>query len=87
MRRSFTVTNNTVFEGYYGPRLSPDALMARLKRVMEAELTPIQREIMTAFYFDQKTQAQIAAERGITRSSVCRTLKRAENRCQRCLKY
>ena len=67
--------------------MEPAAQLARLKRVMEAELTPIQREIMTAFYFDQKTQSQIAAERGVHRSTICRTLKRAENRCRRCLKY
>ena len=78
---------NTLFRDYEGPRLPPEVQLARLKRVMEAELTPIQREIMTAFYFDQKTQAQIAEERGISRSAVCRTLHRAENRCRRCLKY
>jgi RNA polymerase sigma factor (sigma-70 family) len=81
------VTRNTLFEDYTGPRLTPQAQMERLKRVMEHELTPIQREVMTAFYFENKTMAQISRERNVSRSTICRTLHRAENRCRRCLQY
>ena len=81
------MTRSTLYDDYAGPRLSPDVQMARLKRVMEAELTPIQREVMTAFYFEHKSMAQISRERGVHRSTICRTLQRGERRCRRCLKY
>ena len=78
---------NIRFEGYEGPRLSRQAQLARLQRVIEQELTPIQREVMVAYYFQQKTMAQIARERQVHRSTVCRTLRRAEDRVRRCLRY
>ena len=81
------MTRNILFEDYVGPRLTPQAQMERLKRVMEHELTPIQREVMTAYYFEHKSMAQISRERKVTRSTICRTLQRAENRCRRCLQY
>lgn len=76
-----------LFEGYDGPRLSREAQLRRLKRVIDQELTPTQREMMIAFYFENKTMTQISRERGVTRSSVCRTLQRAEARCRRSLRY
>lgn len=78
---------NTLFEGYEGPRLPRQVQLKRLRRVIESELTQVQREILVAYYFQSKTMAQIAAERGICRSSVCRTLRRAEERVRRCLRY
>ena len=78
---------NTLFEGYEGPRLSRQVQLQRLHRVVEQELTDIQREILIAYYFQEKTMAQIARERSICRSSVCRTLHRAEERVRRCLRY
>ncbi len=78
---------STFYDGYEGPRLPPQVQMKRLNRVIEMELTPIQREILIAYYFQSKTMEQIAQERGICRSSVCRTLHRAENRVRRCLRY
>ena len=78
---------NTLFEGYEGPRLPPATQMQRLRRVIERELTQTQREIILAYYFQDKTIPQIAAERGVQKSSVSRCLKRAENRVRRCLRY
>lgn len=87
MKRGIGVTKNTLFDGYEGPRLPREVQLKRLKRVIAAELTEIQREILVAYYFQSKTIAQIAKERGVNRSTVCRTLHRAEERVQRCLKY
>ena len=78
---------NTLYEGYEGPRLGRQAQLRRLSRVVEMELTPIQRETLVAYYFENKNMAQIARERGVCRSTVCRTLHRAENRVRRCLRY
>ena len=78
---------NTLYEGYEGPRLPRQVQLRRLNRVIEAELTPHQRETLVAYYFQNRTMAQIAAERGVCRSTVCRTLHRAENRVRRCLRY
>lgn len=87
MREGIIAVRNTLYEGYEGPRLSRQAQIRRLHRVIEMELTQIQREILTAYYFGGKTMEQIAQERGVCRSSVCRTLHRAENRVRRCLRY
>lgn len=77
----------TLYEGYEGPRLSPATQMQRIRRVIERELTSKQREIILAYYFQDKSIPDIAAERGIHKSSVCRCLQRAEKRVRHCLKY
>ena len=61
--------------------------MERIRRVIEQELTQKQREVIIAYYFQDKSIPQIAEERGIHKSSVCRCLQRAEARVRRCLKY
>ena len=87
MRGDTGAMKNTLFEGYEGPRLPRQMQLKRLRRVIEAELTDIQREILVAYYFQSKTMAQIARERGVCRSTVCRALHRAEDRVRRCLRY
>lgn len=77
----------TLYEGYEGPRLSPCTQMQRIRRVIERELTVKQREIMLAYYFQDKSIPEIAMERGIHKSSVCRCLQRAEKKVRLCLKY
>ena len=75
------------YETYEGPRLPPQTQLQRLRRVIEQELTQKQREVLLAYYFQDKNIPQIAAERGIHKSSVSRCLSRAEKRVRRCLKY
>ena len=77
----------TLYEGYEGPRLSPATQMQRIRRVIERELTQKQREVILAYYFQDKSIPDIAAERGIHKSSVCRCLQRAEKKVRLCLKY
>lgn len=76
-----------LFEGYEGPRLSRESQLSRLKRVIDQELTETQRDVMVAFYFENKSIRQISQERGVTASSISRTLQRAEARCRRSLRY
>lgn len=77
----------TPYEDYSGPRLPRSVQLQRLHRVIEAELTQNQREILIAYYFQDKNMSQIARERGVCVSTVCRTLHRAEKRVRRCLRY
>lgn len=78
---------NTHFEGYQGPRLPKEVQRQRLNRVIQQELTQIQREILLAYYIQELTIPQIARERGVNKSTVCRTLHRAEKKLQRFLRY
>lgn len=75
------------YEGYLGPRLPRDMQLERVRRVMQEELTPLQREALVDFYFHERTITEIAARRGVNKSTVCRTLHRAEQKLRRYLKY
>ena len=59
----------------------------RLRRILQEELTELQRWTLTAYYFERKTIPQIAQERNVSNSTVCRTLRRAEDKVKRFLKY
>lgn len=78
---------NTDFDGYEGPRLPRSVQLQRLRRVMEAELTERQRQTVCGYYLERKTMAELAREFGVNKSTVCRTLKRAEHTLRRCLRY
>ncbi len=78
---------NTLFEGYLGPRLPRQVQLRRIQNVIREELTPLQQETLIAYYFRQMNICQIAQERGVNKSTVCRTLHRAEARLRRCLRY
>ena len=74
-------------EGYEGPRLPPVVQRRRIRRVIEMELTQKQRETILAFYFQDKSITEIAAERGVHKSSVSRCLRRAVRKVRRWLRY
>ena len=78
---------NILYEGYQGPRLPREVQLKRVRRVIAEELTPLQRETLTAYYFQELNITQIARERGVNKSTVCRTLHRAEARLRKFLKY
>ena len=82
-----TAVRNILFEGYEGLRLPRQVQLKRIKRVIEDELTPCQRQVLIAYYFQQRTIPAIAQDRQVNKSTVCRTLHRAEQRLRRCLKY
>ena len=82
-----TAVKNTLFEDYQGPRLPRQVQLKRIRNVIEKELTPLQRETVLAYYFGGQNICKIAQERGVNKSTVCRTLHRAEKRLQRCLRY
>ena len=72
---------------YSDVRLPRQVQLRRMERVIRDELTALQREVLLAVYYGGKTQAEIALERGVNRSTVCRTLHRAEERLRRFLRY
>ena len=78
---------NTLYDGYLGPRLPKEVQLKRIKQVMEQELTEKQRATILAYYVHRQTIPQIAATRGVHKSTVSRTLKRAERNLRRFLKY
>ena len=61
--------------------------MKRVQRVIEEELTPLQREALIAYYIQGQTIPEIARERGVQKSTISRTLHRAEEKLRRFLKY
>lgn len=78
---------NILYEGYLGPRLPREVQLKRVQRVIQEELTDLQRQTLIAYYFQEQTIAQIAKDRGVNKSTVCRTLHRAEEKLRRYLKY
>ena len=78
---------NILYEGYQGIRLPREVQLKRIQRVIREELTPLQREALMAYYFQEQSITQIAQERGVNKSTVCRTLHRAEEKLRRFLKY
>ena len=68
-------------------RLPYPVQQKRLRRVIREELTEVQRQVLLAYYFRELTITQIAQERGVNKSTVCRTLHRAERRLKQYLKY
>ena len=78
---------NILYEGYEGPRLPRQVQIKRVQRVIREELTENQREILLAYYIENLTIPQIAQCRGVNRSTVSRTLHRAEEKLRRYLRY
>lgn len=78
---------NILYDGYLGPRLPKEVQLQRVQRVIREELTPLQREALLDYYFHRMSIPEIAAKRGVHKSTVSRTLHRAENRLRRYLKY
>ncbi len=78
---------NILYEGYEGPRLPKEVQMKRVQRVIREELTENQREILLAYYIQNRTIPQIAQDRGVNKSTVSRTLHRAESKLRRYLRY
>ena len=78
---------NILYEGYLGTRLPREVQLKRVQRVIKEELTELQRQTLTAYYFHRQTIPQIARERGVNKSTLSRTLRRAEEKLRRYLRY
>ena len=78
---------NILYDSELGLDLPQGVQIRRLRRVMDQELTPRQRETVVLYYFEEKRMAEIARIQGVHRSTVLRTLRRAEDRLRRYLRY
>ena len=87
MKGGTTAIKNIPFEAWGNLRLPRQIQLRRVKAVVENELTDLQRQTVLAYYFQQQTITQIAQERGVNKSTVCRTLHRAEQKLRKYLKY
>ncbi len=76
--------NGIVFEG---TRKERESQLDRIRRVIEQELTPTQRQTILAYYFQDMSIQEIAASRGIRISSAYRTLHRAEANVRKFMQY
>lgn len=87
MKKGTIATKNTHFEGNASLRLPKQVQLARMKRVIREELTELQQQTLTAYYFHGQNIPTIARERGVSKSTVSRTLHRAEDKLRRFLQY
>lgn len=78
---------STPYSGYKGIRLPRELQLERVRRVLNEELTELQRYTLEAYYFRRQSLSQIAQDRNVNKSTVCRTLHRAEEKLRRYLKY
>ena len=87
MRGDFIEMKAIDCEENLGPRLPRQQQLQRMHRVIELELTEKQRRAVLGYYVDKKTMPELAREFGVCKSTVCRTIQRAERRLRRCLRY
>ena len=78
---------NTRYNGYLGSRRPRAEQLERVRHVIREELTELQRQTLISYYFHEQTIPQIARERGVQKSTVSRTLRRAEQKLRRYLRY
>ena len=78
---------NIPFDSLSTLRLPKEVQLKRLQRVIREELTPLQKETILAYYFREQTIPEIAKSRGVNKSTVCRTLHRAEETLKKYLRY
>ena len=78
---------NIPFDSVSALRLPRQVQLKRLHRVIQEELTPLQKETILAYYFREQTIPEIAQARGVNKSTVCRTLHRAEETLKKYLRY
>ena len=62
-------------------------LKANLRRAVEEELSPRQRQTVRLYYLEGLTMSETAERLGVTKSTVSRTLARGRARLRRCLRY
>ena len=78
---------NIPYDGDRGIRLPREIQKKRIHQVIQEELTELQRYTLIAYYFQEQSVLQIAQDRGVNKSTVWRTLHRAEEKLRRYLRY
>lgn len=78
---------NTRFDTYLGIRMPKEVQKKRIQQVIREEMTELQRHTFLAYYIQERSILEIARERGVNKSTVWRTLCRAEQKLRAYLKY
>lgn len=78
---------STRSEKFAALKLDRENQSRRVRRILQEELTELQRYTLMSYYFHRKSIPAIARERNVSNSTVCRTLHRAEEKVRRFLKY
>ena len=60
---------------------------AIVREIVDSELTPRQREIYLLYYEEGMEQFEIAEKMRMNKSTICRTLQRAERTVDRIMRY
>lgn len=78
---------NIPFDSPIRKYLPREVQLERTRKILQQELTSLQRQAIMDYYFQGKSLSQIARERNVNKSTVCRTLRRAEAKLKRFLQY
>lgn len=62
-------------------------LKRNLIRALREDVTPRQRQALLLYYAEGLNMREIGQRMGVDKSTVSRTIKRGEQRLQRCLRY
>jgi RNA polymerase sigma factor (sigma-70 family) len=84
MKGDITGVKNILFKDVQETRAMRNDRLRRVRYAI-SQLTAIQQQVLTAYYFQELTIPQIARERGVQRSTVSRTLHRAEQNLKKYL--
>lgn len=68
-------------------RETQSLLLKNLRRAIEEELTPRQRQMIQLYFLQGKKMSEIADELGVHISTVSRTISRGKARLRKCLRY
>ena len=68
-------------------RFPREMQLERMRQVIAQVLSPMQRQTLIDYYFHRRSIPQIAKDRGVHKSTVSRTLHRAEKNLREHLKY
>ena len=77
----------TLCESGFVRRLPKEIQLQRVRQVIQNGLTPLQRATLLDYHIHGKTIPQIAKERSVNKSTVSRTLRRAEDKLRQYLRY
>ena len=78
---------NTHFNESAALQLPKEVQLQRIRNVIDQQLSEMQRQTLIDFYYRKLTLTQIAKLRGVNKSTVLRTLRRAEENLRTYLKY
>ena len=84
MKGDITGVKNILFKDVQETRAMRNDRLRRVRYAI-SQLTAIQQQVLTAYYFQEMTIPQIARERGVQRGTVSRTLHRAEQNLKKYL--